>query len=45
MTQAVHFGATSQDVIDTGLVLRLKPVIDHSRSAADRKLIMRLCSA
>ena len=22
---SVHFGATSQDVIDTGLVLRLKP--------------------
>lgn len=26
---AVHFGATSQDVIDTGLILRLKPVIAH----------------
>ena len=25
----VHFGATSQDVIDTGLVLRLKSVVDH----------------
>ena len=25
----VHFGATSQDVIDTGLVLRLRQVIDH----------------
>ncbi|MEO5760528.1 MAG: 3-carboxy-cis,cis-muconate cycloisomerase [Mesorhizobium sp.] len=25
----LHFGATSQDVIDTGLVLRLKQVIDH----------------
>jgi 3-carboxy-cis,cis-muconate cycloisomerase len=27
--KAVHFGATSQDVIDTGLMLRLKPVIEH----------------
>lgn len=27
--QKVHFGATSQDVIDTGLVLRLKPVVEH----------------
>jgi 3-carboxy-cis,cis-muconate cycloisomerase len=27
--KAVHFGATSQDVIDTGLILRLKPVIEH----------------
>lgn len=27
--KAVHFGATSQDVIDTGLILRLKPVIAH----------------
>ena len=26
---SVHFGATSQDVIDTALVLRLKAVIDH----------------
>ncbi|MBN9217907.1 MAG: 3-carboxy-cis,cis-muconate cycloisomerase [Mesorhizobium sp.] len=25
----VHFGATSQDVIDTGLVLRLKAVVEH----------------
>jgi 3-carboxy-cis,cis-muconate cycloisomerase len=25
----VHFGATSQDVIDTGLVLRLKSVVEH----------------
>ncbi|MDX8497767.1 3-carboxy-cis,cis-muconate cycloisomerase [Mesorhizobium sp. VK4C] len=25
----VHFGATSQDVIDTSLVLRLRQVIDH----------------
>ena len=24
-----HFGATSQDVIDTGLVLRLKSVVEH----------------
>src|SRR6185437_4585599 len=27
--KAVHFGATSQDVIDTGLILRLKPAIAH----------------
>ncbi|MER9329965.1 3-carboxy-cis,cis-muconate cycloisomerase [Mesorhizobium sp. M0152] len=27
--QKVHFGATSQDVVDTGLVLRLKPVVEH----------------
>ncbi|PSJ63040.1 3-carboxy-cis,cis-muconate cycloisomerase [Pseudaminobacter soli (ex Li et al. 2025)] len=27
--KAAHFGATSQDVIDTGLILRLKPVISH----------------
>ncbi|MCZ8542825.1 3-carboxy-cis,cis-muconate cycloisomerase [Mesorhizobium qingshengii] len=27
--QKVHFGATSQDVIDTGLVLRLKSVVEH----------------
>lgn len=27
--KAVHFGATSQDVIDTALILRLKPVIAH----------------
>jgi len=26
---SVHFGATSQDVIDTGLMLRLRRVIDH----------------
>ncbi|GLS34776.1 3-carboxy-cis,cis-muconate cycloisomerase [Mesorhizobium tianshanense] len=26
---SVHFGATSQDVIDTALVLRLKPVVEH----------------
>ncbi|TRC94519.1 3-carboxy-cis,cis-muconate cycloisomerase [Mesorhizobium sp. WSM4303] len=26
---SVHFGATSQDVVDTGLVLRLRRVIDH----------------
>lgn len=25
----VHFGATSQDVIDTGLMLRLKSVVEH----------------
>src|SRR5690606_34492608 len=25
--KSVHFGATSQDAIDTGLMLRLKPVI------------------
>ena len=25
----VHFGATSQDVIDTGLVLRLKAIVEH----------------
>ncbi|RWN32081.1 MAG: 3-carboxy-cis,cis-muconate cycloisomerase [Mesorhizobium sp.] len=25
----VHFGATSQDVIDTGLMLRLKPAAEH----------------
>ncbi|PWJ86490.1 3-carboxy-cis,cis-muconate cycloisomerase [Pseudaminobacter salicylatoxidans] len=27
--KALHFGATSQDVIDTGLILRLKHVIAH----------------
>jgi 3-carboxy-cis,cis-muconate cycloisomerase len=27
--KSVHFGATSQDAIDTGLMLRLKPVIAH----------------
>lgn len=27
--QKVHFGATSQDVIDTGLMLRLKSVVEH----------------
>lgn len=27
--QHVHFGATSQDVIDTGLVFRLKSVVEH----------------
>ncbi|TGS89966.1 3-carboxy-cis,cis-muconate cycloisomerase, partial [bacterium M00.F.Ca.ET.177.01.1.1] len=26
---SVHFGATSQDVIDTSLVLRLRQAIDH----------------
>ena len=26
---SVHFGATSHDVIDTALVLRLKPVVEH----------------
>ncbi|TIW90403.1 MAG: 3-carboxy-cis,cis-muconate cycloisomerase, partial [Mesorhizobium sp.] len=25
----MHFGATSQDVIDTGLVLRLKSIVEH----------------
>jgi 3-carboxy-cis,cis-muconate cycloisomerase len=25
----VHFGSTSQDIIDTGLVLRLKPVVER----------------
>ncbi|UVK36110.1 3-carboxy-cis,cis-muconate cycloisomerase [Mesorhizobium sp. AR10] len=28
-SQNIHFGATSQDVIDTALVLRLKRVIEH----------------
>lgn len=37
---AVHFGATSQDVIDTGLVLRLKPVL-----ALDRDRLERLVAA
>lgn len=27
--QYVHWGATSQDILDTGLVLRLKAVLDH----------------
>lgn len=27
--KSVHFGATSQDAIDTGLMLRLKPVVAH----------------
>jgi len=27
--QKVHFGATSQDVVDTGLMLRLKSVVEH----------------
>jgi 3-carboxy-cis,cis-muconate cycloisomerase len=27
--QHVHFGATSQDVIDTGLMLRLKAIVEH----------------
>ncbi|TPL02225.1 3-carboxy-cis,cis-muconate cycloisomerase [Mesorhizobium sp. B2-4-14] len=27
--EKLHFGATSQDVIDTGLVLRLKSVVEH----------------
>ncbi|MGX7871721.1 3-carboxy-cis,cis-muconate cycloisomerase [Mesorhizobium sp. ORM6] len=27
--EKVHFGATSQDVVDTGLVLRLKSVVEH----------------
>ncbi|ANT52671.1 3-carboxy-cis,cis-muconate cycloisomerase [Mesorhizobium amorphae] len=27
--QWVHFGATSQDVFDTALMLRLKPVVEH----------------
>lgn len=27
--QWVHFGATSQDVIDTALMLRLKPLVEH----------------
>lgn len=32
----VHFGATSQDVIDTALVLRLKPVVEcFNRSLAE----------
>jgi len=26
--QHVHFGSTSQDVLDTGLILRLRPVLD-----------------
>lgn len=30
----VHFGATSQDVIDTGLVLRLQPVLDSFQARA-----------
>ena len=36
----VHFGATSQDVIDTGLMLRLKPVLDlleRRLAALDRR--------
>lgn len=37
---AVHFGATSQDAIDTSLVLRLKPVL-----ALDRDRLERLVSA
>ncbi|WP_353643324.1 3-carboxy-cis,cis-muconate cycloisomerase [Mesorhizobium sp. WSM2239] len=32
----LHFGATSQDVIDTALVLRLKPVLDLFERRLDR---------
>src|SRR5689334_6584062 len=27
--EQVHFGATSQDIIDTALMLRLKPILDR----------------
>jgi len=33
--QYLHFGATSQDVIDTGLLLRMQPVLDLFRSRLD----------
>lgn len=32
----VHFGATSQDIIDTGLVLRLRRAFDHIDSRLER---------
>ena len=32
----VHWGATSQDVIDTGLVLRLRRILDHLSDRLDR---------
>jgi 3-carboxy-cis,cis-muconate cycloisomerase len=33
---SLHFGATSQDVIDTALVLRLAPVLDVLAGASRR---------
>ena len=40
---SVHFGATSQDVIDTGLMLRLKSVVEHLGLLLT-ETIMRLAS-
>ncbi|MDW6026275.1 3-carboxy-cis,cis-muconate cycloisomerase [Mesorhizobium sp. BAC0120] len=41
--EQVHFGATSQDIIDTALMLRLKPILDRfDRLLAD--LIERLAA-
>ena len=39
MATSVHFGATSQDVIDTGLMLRLKSVVEHLGLLSDRDLL------
>jgi 3-carboxy-cis,cis-muconate cycloisomerase len=39
----VHFGATSQDVVDTGLVLRLRPVVERLDSGL-AELVGRLAA-
>ncbi len=37
--QYVHWGATSQDIIDTGLVLRLRQYLTHLESALKQMLV------
>ncbi|WP_339712576.1 3-carboxy-cis,cis-muconate cycloisomerase [uncultured Sneathiella sp.] len=37
---AVHYGATSQDVIDTALVLRLRPILDLFRADIEGLLVL-----
>lgn len=44
VAEHLHFGATSQDVIDTGLVLRLRPVMEEYHQRLDT-LIERIGDA
>ena len=36
--QYIHWGATSQDIMDTGLMLRLRQVLSHYEAGLDRVL-------
>ena len=38
-SQYIHFGATSQDILDTGLTLRLRQVLSHYETALAETLV------